>query len=146
MESYLDDNNNNHWKKVTDLVDNGGWYADTSDKEFYSANCGKPKDYIITNPGPMIFFRADNMIFDFKNLSVREIESPPHPTLPTRSSLPLPPYQYFIYVQKPVSNFLKANSNSSFLIAIITTEQLFHKFMLLSFIVHSLSLVSQNIQ
>ena len=50
--------------------------ADSSDKKFYSANCGKPKDYIITNSGPMIFFRADNMILDFKNLSVREIEPP----------------------------------------------------------------------
>jgi hypothetical protein len=73
MESYLDDKNNNHWIRVTNLTDSGGWYADTSDKKFYSANCGKPKDYIITNSGPMIFFRADNMILDFKNLSVREI-------------------------------------------------------------------------
>jgi hypothetical protein len=79
MESYLDDKNNNHWIKVTNLTDSGGWYADTSDKKFYSANCGKPKDYIITNSGPMIFFRADNMILDFKNLSVREIQPPPNP-------------------------------------------------------------------
>ena len=86
MESYLDDKNNNHWIKVTNLTDSGGWYADTSDKKFYSANCGKPKDYIITNSGPMIFFRADNMILDFKNFSVREIEPP----LPTRSLLLLP--------------------------------------------------------
>jgi hypothetical protein len=86
MESYLDDKNNNHWIRVTNFTDSGGWYADTSDKKFYSANCGKPKDYIITNSGPMIFFRADNMILDFKNLSVREIEPP----LPTRNPLYLP--------------------------------------------------------
>jgi hypothetical protein len=77
MESYLDDKNNNHWVRVTNLTDSGGWYADTSDKEFYSANCGKSKDYIITNSAPRVVFRADNMILDFKDLSVREIEPPP---------------------------------------------------------------------
>ena len=47
--------------------------ADSSDKKFYSANCGKPKDYIVTNSGPDVLFRSDNIILDFKNLSVREI-------------------------------------------------------------------------
>jgi hypothetical protein len=74
LESYLDDKNNNQWRKVTDLVDDGGWYAKSSDKEFYSANCGRPKDYIITNGGPIVTFRSDNTIWDFKNLSVREID------------------------------------------------------------------------
>ena len=78
MESFLDDKNNNHWIRVTNLTDSGGWYADTSDREFYSVNCGRPKDYIVTNSGPRVFFRADNMVLDFKDLSVREIEpSPP---------------------------------------------------------------------
>jgi hypothetical protein len=76
MESYLDDNNTNHWVRVTNLTDNGGWYADTSDKKFYSANCGKAKDYVMTNSGPEVTFRSDNMILDFKNLSVREIQAP----------------------------------------------------------------------
>jgi hypothetical protein len=80
MESYLDDKNNNQWVRVANLTDSGGWYADTSDKKFYKANCGKPKDYIITDSGPMMIFRADNMILDFKNLSVREIEPPSLPT------------------------------------------------------------------
>jgi len=74
MESYLDDQNNNHWKKITDLVDNGGWYARGSDEEFYSAGCGRAKDYIITNAGPIATFRSDNMIWDFSDLSVREIQ------------------------------------------------------------------------
>jgi hypothetical protein len=74
MESYLDDQDNNHWKKVTDLVDNGGWYARGSDQEFYSSGCGKPKDYIITNSGPVATFRSDNIIWNFADLSVREIE------------------------------------------------------------------------
>jgi hypothetical protein len=74
LESYLDDKNNNGWRKVTDLVDDGGWYANSSDKEFYSADCGRPKDYIITNGGPIVTFRSDNTIWDFKNLSIREID------------------------------------------------------------------------
>jgi hypothetical protein len=76
MESYLDDKNNNNWKKVAELIDKGGWYADTSDKVFYSANCGRPKDYIITNSGPIVTFRSDNMMWDFIDLSVREIQPP----------------------------------------------------------------------
>jgi hypothetical protein len=76
MESYLDDQNNNHWKKVTDLVDNGGWYARGSDEEFYSAGCGRAKDYIITNAGPVATFRSDNIVWDFSDLSVREIQPP----------------------------------------------------------------------
>src|SRR5919204_1140219 len=80
MESYLDDKNNNQWKKVTELIDNGGWYASNSDKVFYSANCGRPKNYIITNSGPIVTFRSDNMVWDFVDLSVREIQ-PPSPQL-----------------------------------------------------------------
>jgi hypothetical protein len=76
MESYLDDKNNNNWTRVTDVIDNGGWYARSSDKEFYSAGCDRPKDYIITNGGPIVTFRADGVVLDFKNLSVREIQSP----------------------------------------------------------------------
>jgi hypothetical protein len=77
MESYLDDKDNNQWKKVTELIDNGGWYASSSDKVFYSANCGRVKDYIITNSGPVVTFRSDNMVWDFVDLSVREIQPPP---------------------------------------------------------------------
>ncbi|MGA9936014.1 MAG: hypothetical protein WBP83_12935 [Nitrososphaeraceae archaeon] len=74
MESYLDINNDGKWSRVTDLIDNGGWYARTSDTEFYGAGCNKPKDYIVTNSGPIATFRADNMVLDFKDLSIREIE------------------------------------------------------------------------
>ena len=74
MESYLDDQDNNHWRKITSLFDSGRWYARGSDQEFYSAGCGKPKDYIITNSGPIATFRSDNMSWDFADLSVREIQ------------------------------------------------------------------------
>lgn len=74
MESFIDDNNDNVWKKVDEIADEGGWFANSSDEEFYSANCNKAKDYIITNSGPKASFRADNIAFDFKNLSIREIQ------------------------------------------------------------------------
>lgn len=76
MESYLDSDANNKWEKVSEVEDNGKWYADASDDEFYSADCGKEKDYIISNSGPVATFRADNLVFDFKNLSIREIKPP----------------------------------------------------------------------
>ena len=74
MESYIDNRNTNYLVKVTDLVDDDdGWYTNSPDNIFYSANCGKAKDYIITNSGPIVTFRSDNVIWDFKNFSVREI-------------------------------------------------------------------------
>jgi len=76
MEAYLDDNDNNHWKKVSDIVDNGSWYARGSNEEFYSSGCDRPKDYIITNSGPLVTYRSDNMEWDFADLSVREIQPP----------------------------------------------------------------------
>ncbi|HZD36523.1 MAG TPA: hypothetical protein VE130_15065 [Nitrososphaeraceae archaeon] len=76
MESYLDIDANNKWRKVSEVEDDGKWFADTSDEEFYSIDCGKEKDHIITNSGPIATFRADNLIFDFKNFSIREIIPP----------------------------------------------------------------------
>lgn len=76
MESFIDKNNDNNWTKVTDLIDNGKWNASSTDSEFYSAGCNRPKDYIVTNPGTIVTFRSDNIIWDFKNLSVREINPP----------------------------------------------------------------------
>ncbi|MBC8156790.1 hypothetical protein H7X64_01320 [Armatimonadetes bacterium] len=79
MESYLDDRANNHWLKVTDLIDSGEWYANEPDPLFYGANCGKAKDHIITNGGPLAIFRSDNMTWNFRDLSVREIQPPLSP-------------------------------------------------------------------
>jgi hypothetical protein len=76
MESYIDDSNKNDWKKVNELTDDGGWFANSSDDVFYSVDCGKPKDYIITNGGSIVTFRSDNVSYYFKNLSVREIQPP----------------------------------------------------------------------
>jgi hypothetical protein len=74
MESFLDDKNNNQWRKVTDFTDKGRWYSSSSDKVFYSADCGYPKDYIITNSGPVAAFRSDGIRWNFEYLSVREIQ------------------------------------------------------------------------
>ena len=78
MESYIDNKNTNYWVQVTNLTDNGGWSAKSSDEKFYSANCDRPKDYIITNGGPLITFRSDNIVWDFRDLSVREIQPNMH--------------------------------------------------------------------
>jgi hypothetical protein len=59
-------------------VDDAGWSAKSSDQEFYSVDCERPKDYIITNVGPFLTFRSDNVVWDFKNLSIRVIQ-PPQP-------------------------------------------------------------------
>jgi hypothetical protein len=78
MESYIDNKNTNYWVQVTNLTDNGGWSAKSSDEKFYSANCDRPKDYIITNGGPIVTFRSDNIVWDFRDLSVREIQPSTH--------------------------------------------------------------------
>ncbi len=76
LESYLDEHNNDSWKKVTEIIDNGGWYSRSSDEEFFSADCGKARDHIIVEAGPFVIFRTDNLLLDFKNLSIREINAP----------------------------------------------------------------------
>jgi hypothetical protein len=76
MESYLDNSNSNYWVKVFEITDDGNWFANSSDKVFYSANCGRSKDHIVLNPGPIITFRADNVVLNFKDFSIREIDDP----------------------------------------------------------------------
>ncbi len=76
MESYIDNENNNTWSQVTDLIDDGGWFAASWDEEFYSADCGIAKDHIITNSGPVASFRSDGIVWDFRDLSIREIQPP----------------------------------------------------------------------
>jgi hypothetical protein len=73
MESYIDENANNNWRKVNEVVDSGGWYANSPDSVFYSADCNRLKDYVVTNSGPIVTFRSDNILWQFKELSVREI-------------------------------------------------------------------------
>jgi len=74
LESYIDNTNTNYWVKVTDLIDSGGWYSKSNDTEFYSGGCNRDKDYVITHSGPIATFSSDNLTWDFKNLSIREID------------------------------------------------------------------------
>jgi hypothetical protein len=46
-ESYLDNNKDNNWRNVSDVVDNGRWYANSSDKVFYSECRGISKENIV---------------------------------------------------------------------------------------------------
>jgi hypothetical protein len=73
MESYIDENANNNWRKVNEVVDSGGWYANSPDNVFYSVDCNRLKDYVVTNSGPIVTFRSDNILWQFRELSVREI-------------------------------------------------------------------------
>jgi hypothetical protein len=77
LEMYIDGSNTNNWTKVSDIIDRGGWYTKSNNTEFFSAGCGRARDYVIVDGGPNVIFRTDNTILDFKNLSVREIQSPP---------------------------------------------------------------------
>ncbi|MBA3749295.1 MAG: hypothetical protein H0X03_00065 [Nitrosopumilus sp.] len=76
MESYLDNSNSNYWVKVFEMIDDGNWFANSADNTFYSANCGRSKDHIVLNSGPIITFRSDNVVLNFKNFSIREITNP----------------------------------------------------------------------
>ncbi len=72
METYLDDKADNNWVKVTDLIDRGDWYCD--DDRFDEADCNRPRNYVVSNDGPKVAFRSDGVEWDFKFLSVREID------------------------------------------------------------------------
>ena len=75
MESYLDNSTSNHWVKVFETTDNGKWFANSSDDEFYSAIVGGP-NHIVLNSGPIVTFRTDNVVLNFKDFSIREIDVP----------------------------------------------------------------------
>jgi hypothetical protein len=67
LELWVDDGDEtNNWKKVTEYIDDGGW-------ETAEAHCDRPKDYIIDS-GTRASFRADDTVFEFKKLSVKEIQ------------------------------------------------------------------------
>jgi hypothetical protein len=68
LELWVDDGDEtNNWKKVTEYIDDGGW-------ETAELHCDRPKDYIIDS-GTRASFRADDTVFEFKKLSVKEIET-----------------------------------------------------------------------
>ena len=74
LESYIDDSNSNNWTKVSEFIDSGGWYTISNNTEFFSADCGRARDHVIVDAGPNIIFRTDNILLDFRDISVREIK------------------------------------------------------------------------
>lgn len=69
LENWLDPYNNNSWIKIGQYIDKGGWGED-------GTKCGGKPDEIITWGSPSVTFRWDDILVDFRNLSVREIEPP----------------------------------------------------------------------
>jgi hypothetical protein len=68
LELWIDDGDEtNNWRKVTEYIDDGGW-------ETAESHCDRPKDYIIDS-GTRATFRVDDSEFEFKKLSVKEIEA-----------------------------------------------------------------------
>ncbi len=68
LELWIDDGDEtNNWRKVTEYIDDGGWETEES-------HCDRPDDYIIES-GTRASFRVDDSEFEFKKLSVKEIET-----------------------------------------------------------------------
>gem|GEM_PF-2419434 len=57
----------NDWKLLTEYTDDG-------DLEVHERDCARPTNYVIDEGQPRATYRIDDSEFEFKNLSVREIE------------------------------------------------------------------------
>jgi len=75
MISYIDDKDNGTWTKISDSIDDGKWYVYTSNNKIYATKCNRTANYAVTNPGDIVSFSSEDMIWNFKNLSVREIQA-----------------------------------------------------------------------
>jgi hypothetical protein len=68
LELWIDDGDEtNNWRKVTEYIDDGEWETEES-------HCDRSDDYIIDS-GTRATFRIDDSEFEFKKLSVKEIET-----------------------------------------------------------------------
>jgi hypothetical protein len=67
LENWLDPFLNNSWIKIAEYQDKGGWGEDGN-------KCQGKDDHIITWGSPIVTFRWDDALVDFRNLSVREIQ------------------------------------------------------------------------
>ncbi len=89
-EGYLDVDNNNNFVKVSEFVDIGNWNASSKFDQFmshmranYPAVVPQNRDTgeemkrneVITWEGGFVSFRCDGANYDFKNVSVREIDA-----------------------------------------------------------------------
>jgi hypothetical protein len=92
LESYIDDNVTdengnlvvrNNWKLASVYEDRGGWSTNNSD---FDSSCGRDRDEILTQPGGtatqnIAAFRSDDLTWNFKYLSVREIDPSAEPVI-----------------------------------------------------------------
>jgi hypothetical protein len=96
MELWLDESNNNNWRKISEYVDDGDWAIHKP-----APGCLNPltgalmkDDDILLWGGEFATFRSDRNTFDFKHLSVREIQavkSDGTPVVTPGQSIPLAP-------------------------------------------------------
>lgn len=70
LESYVDKDATNHWEKIHELVDNNNWGNDMT-------HCNAKNDgAAITWGSPMVILKSTGVTYNFKKLSVREIDPP----------------------------------------------------------------------
>lgn len=81
-ELWLDREANNNWSLLAEKADTGDWFATSSATNPPIDGCGSPPfNYqtfqVLTWAAPWVTFRSDNVDWDFKSLSVREISPAP---------------------------------------------------------------------
>jgi hypothetical protein len=70
LELYLDRDERNDWKLVSEYTDAGGWRGE-------KPGCNRAQDAIITEGRPAVYFRTDYVAVELKKFSVREVEPLP---------------------------------------------------------------------
>jgi hypothetical protein len=90
MEAWVDDRADNTWVKVNELVDRGGWAGGATHPDCLNPLTGQARalDEVILWGGSRATFRADEAVFDFKWLSVREIDASGSPSDTTPPASP----------------------------------------------------------
>jgi hypothetical protein len=66
LQFYLDADERDDWKLVTEFDDAGGWRGE-------KPSCDRAPDEILTGARPAVYFRADYVAVELKRFSVREI-------------------------------------------------------------------------
>lgn len=78
LELWVDKNGDRNWVKATEASDTGNWAAGNAN---LNGCAGAPTRYgvnqVVTWAGPWAAFRVDNLAYDFKWLSVREVDPLP---------------------------------------------------------------------
>jgi hypothetical protein len=70
LQLYIDTEETNEWRLVTEMIDAGDWNG----KE---AGYGRPRNFILKDAYPAVYFRTDFVPVEVKKFSVREIDPLP---------------------------------------------------------------------